>query len=413
MTLTLFKKLKDRGYLNQSTNEVSIKKIMTDQRIIAYTGFDCTAQSLHAGHLMQIMILRLLQQHGHKPIVVVGGATTKIGDPTGKNAIRKYLAEDDIAKNMQGIKESLSKFIKFGNNKTDAIILNNADWLEKISYIEFLRDIGKIFSVNKMLTMDSVKLRLNKEQSLTFLEFNYMLLQAYDFYHLNKKYNCQLQFGGSDQWGNIIMGVDLIHKISHKEVFGLTTPLLTTSSGIKMGKSVSGAVWLNESELSAYHYYQYWRNTEDTNVINFAKLYCEFDNDEFESFRVLSLNDINAAKKILAYKITTLCHGKQKAWNAMKTAQKVFEERSVGSDLPSINVTLTRIKEGIPCLDLFLEAGLGASKGELRRIIRSKGARINNVQIINEHMILNYKHVINGIIKLSVGKKTHVIININ
>lgn len=408
--MTFFEEFKRRGYFYQCTNESSLDEKLNNQKMVAYIGFDCTARSLHVGNLMQVMILRLLQQHGHKPIVLIGGATTKIGDPTGKEEARKYLSDDDIAYNMKGIKESLSKFIRFGDGPSDAVMLNNSDWLEKMGYIEFLRDMGSMFSVNRMLTMDSVRLRLDREQSLTFLEFNYMLLQAYDFYYLNKEYNCELQLGGSDQWGNIVTGVDLVRKVSGKESFGLTTPLLTTSSGVKMGKSVSGAVWLNESELSAYDYYQYWRNTEDADVVKFAKLYCEFNDDELEEFEILSSSNINEAKKKLAYKVTSLCHGAEKAQNAMETAIKVFEQGALGDDLPSINVELARLEKGVSCLDLFLEAGLTGSKGESRRLIRGKGAKVNDIQIVDENMVLDRSYIVDGVIKLSAGKKKHVLV---
>ena len=408
--MTFFEEFKKRGYFYQCTNESSLEEKMNKQKIVAYIGFDCTAKSLHVGNLMQVMILRLLQQYGHKPIVLVGGATTKIGDPTGKEEARKYLSDSDIADNMIGIKESLSKFIKFGDGPSDAVMMNNSDWLENMGYIEFLRDMGRMFSVNRMLTMDSVRLRLDREQSLTFLEFNYMLLQAYDFYHLNKEHNCELQLGGSDQWGNIVTGVDLVRKVSGNESYGLTTPLLTTASGVKMGKSIGGAVWLNESEISAYDYYQYWRNTEDADVVKFAKLYCEFGDNELEEFENLAKDNINEAKKKLAYKVTSLCHGQEKAKNAMETATKVFEQGALGDDLPSVNVELSRLEQGVSCLDLFLEAGLTASKGESRRLIRGKGAKVNGKQVVDENMIIDHHYLVDGVIKLSAGKKKHALV---
>ena len=293
--MTFIEEFKKNGYFYQCTNIEALEKKMAQEKIVAYVGFDCTAESLHVGNLMQIMILRLLQNHGHKPIILIGGGTTKIGDPTGKEEARKYLTDENISKNMTGIKKSLSKFIRFGDGASDAIMLNNADWLDQIGYIEFLREYGRNFSVNRMLTMDSVKTRLEREQSLSFLEFNYMLLQAFDFYHLNKTQNCSLQLGGSDQWGNIVTGVELIRKMGKKESFGLTTPLLTTSSGAKMGKSISGAVWINEEHLSSYDYYQYWRNTEDADVNKFAKLYCEFTVQEEEEFESLINKNINSS----------------------------------------------------------------------------------------------------------------------
>jgi tyrosyl-tRNA synthetase len=291
-------------------------------------------------------------------------------------------------------------------------MVNNSDWLESLGYIEFLRDMGRMFSVNRMLTMDSVRLRLDREQSLTFLEFNYMLLQAYDFYYLNKEHNCDLQLGGSDQWGNIVTGVDLVRKVNRNESFGLTTPLLTTASGIKMGKSLSGAVWLNEEQLSSYDYYQYWRNTEDADVVKFSKLYCEFTDAETAGFEKLAIENINEAKKNLAYKVTKLCHGKEKAENARDTAIKVFEQGALGDDLPSINIDSSRLEKGVDCLDLFLEAGLTKSKGESRRLIRGKGAKVNDVQVADENMVLDASHLIDGVIKLSAGKKKHVIVKV-
>ena len=410
--MTFFEEFKKRGYFYQCTNEAPLEKKMSQQKIVVYIGFDCTAKSLHVGNLMQVMILRLLQQYGHKPIVLVGGTTTKIGDPTGKEEARKYLSDSDIADNMVGIKESLSKFIKFGDGPSDAVMMNNSDWLENMGYIEFLRDMGCMFSVNRMLTMDSVRIRLDREQSLTFLEFNYMLLQAYDFYHLNKEYNCELQLGGSDQWGNIIAGVDLVRKANGNESFGLTTPLLTTTSGVKMGKSIGGAVWLNETELSSYDYYQYWRNTEDADVVRFAKLYSEFNDSELEEFGIIAKDNINEAKKRLAYKVTSLCHGQEKAQNAMETGIKVFEQGALGDDLPTVNIELSRLEKGVSCLDLFLEAGLTTSKGDSRRLIRGKGAKVNDKQIVDENMILDENYLVDGVIKLSSGKKKHILVKI-
>ncbi len=401
---------KKRGYFYQCTNEESLGNKMEEQKITAYVGFDCTASSLHVGNLMQVMILRLLQQYGHKPIILIGGATTKIGDPTGKEETRKYLTDEVIEENIAGIKASLAKFIKFGDGPSDAIMLNNSEWLESLKYIDFLRNMGRMFSVNRMLTMDSVRLRLEREQSLTFLEFNYMLLQAYDFYHLNKEFDCSLQLGGSDQWGNIVTGVDLVRKMNAKESFGLTTPLLTTSSGVKMGKSISGAVWLNEEQLSAYDYYQYWRNTEDADVVKFAKLYCEFSDEEVLEFAKLAEENINEAKKHLALTVTTLCHGKEKAESARKTAIEVFENGGASDGLPTINVEPARIEAGIACYDLFLEAGLAKSKGEARRLIRGKGAKINDKTVEDEHMMVDASFVKDGAIKLSAGKKKHALV---
>ena len=410
--MTFFEEFKKRGYFYQCTNELRLQQKEKEQKIVAYLGFDCTAQSLHVGNLMQVMILRLLQQYGHKPIVLIGGATTKIGDPTGKDEARKYLSDEEIVSNISGIKNSLSKFIKFGDGPSDAIMVNNSDWLEKVGYIQFLREMGRMFSVNRMLTMDSVKSRLEREQSLTFLEFNYMLLQAYDFYHLNKEFRCDMQLGGSDQWGNIVSGVELIRKVSGNESFGLTTPLLTTSSGAKMGKSVSGAVWLNEEQLSPYDYYQFWRNTEDNDVSKFARLYCEFSDQELIEFDDTVKHNINEAKKRLAYVATKLCHGEGKADKAQETAIRVFEKGEVGDDLPVIIIDKERIKMGIACYDLFFESGLASSKGDSRRLIRGNGAKINDKQIQYENLIIDGSFFDNGVIKLSLGKKKHVIVKI-
>ncbi len=411
--MTFFHEFKRRGYFHQCTNEAQLLEFESNYKIIAYLGFDCTASSLHVGNLMQIMILRLLQQNGHKPIVLIGGATTKIGDPTGKDEARKYLSDDEIENNITGIKKSLSKFIRFGDGPSDAIMLNNSSWLEKLGYIEFLRDMGKMFSVNRMLTMDSVRLRLEREQSLTFLEFNYMLLQAYDFYHLNKEYNCNLQLGGSDQWGNIVTGVELVRKVNAKEVIGLTTPLLTTSSGAKMGKSVSGAIWLNEEQLSSYDYFQFWRNTEDDDVARFSRLYCEFDDQELKEFDVLVKDNINEAKKKLAYRATLLCHGKEKAENALETAIRVFEKGEVGGDIPVFEVDIKLLEIGVPCFDLFYQAGLALSKGDARRLIRGGGAKINDEQINDENQLVVLSNLkSDNTMKLSSGKKKHIIVKV-
>lgn len=401
------------GYFYQCTNLEHLKHLTETTKIAAYVGFDCTAKSLHVGNLMQIMILRLLQQYGHKPIVIVGGATTKIGDPTGRDEARKILTDEELEQNIAGIRKSLAKFISFGNGESDAIIVNNADWLESVKYMDFLRDYGTLFSINRMLTMESVKLRLEREQSLTFLEFNYMLLQAYDFYHLHKKFNCNLQFGGSDQWGNIITGVELIRKLTGNEVYGITTPLLTTSSGAKMGKSATGAVWLNEDMLSPYDYYQYWRNCEDLDVVKFAKLYAEFTANEMQEFKELATTDINAAKKLLAYSLTKLCHGKQAADLASETARKVFEEGEIDDNLATVNIDKERIEAGIAAFELFFAAGLAASKSDSRRLIRGGGAKINDQKIADENMVVNSSMLLDKeVLKLSTGKKKHLLVRI-
>lgn len=403
----------NKGYFHQCTDLDRLTAITKETKIAAYIGFDCTATSLHIGSLMQIMILRLLQQHGHKPIVIIGGGTSKIGDPTWKDEVRKILSKEDIAKNAEGIKKSLSKFIKCGDGKSDAIMLDNAEWLDSFNYLDFLRDFGSYFSVNRMLTMDSVKLRLEREQHLSFLEFNYMLLQAYDFYYLSKHYNCSLQLGGSDQWGNIVMGADLIRKISGKEVFGMTTPLLTTSSGAKMGKTAAGAVWLNEDLLSPYDYYQYWRNCEDADIVRFAKLYSEFTQEELNRFESLAAEDINAAKKQLAYELTKLCHSEQAAKSALETAVKIFEEEQIDENLPTVVLEQEVLQAGISAYELFHEAGLATSKSEARKLIRGNGAKINDRLVEDENMIINTNFLLDkNVIKLSAGKKRHILVRV-
>lgn len=403
----------NKGYFHQCTDLDRLTAITKETKIAAYIGFDCTATSLHIGSLMQIMILRLLQQHGHKPIVIIGGGTSKIGDPTWKDEARKILSKEDIAKNAEGIKKSLSKFIKFGEGESDAIMLDNAEWLDSLNYLEFLRDFGIHFSINRMLTMDSVKLRLEREQHLSFLEFNYMLLQAYDFYYLSKHYNCSLQLGGSDQWGNIVMGADLTRKISGKEVFGMTTPLLTTSSGAKMGKTAAGAVWLNEDLLSPYDYYQYWRNCEDADIVRFAKLYSELTQEELNKFESLAAEDINSAKKQLAYELTKLCHSEQAAKSALETAVKIFEQGEIDENLPTVVLEQEVLQAGISAYELFHEAGLASSKSEARKLIRGKGAKINDRLIEDENMIINTTFLLDkNVIKLSAGKKRHILVRI-
>lgn len=403
-----------RGYYYQATNLEGLKEATTKGKIGAYIGFDATAKSLHVGNLMQIMILRLLQKHGHKPIVLVGGATSKIGDPTGKDEMRKVLSAEDLQSNIDGIKHSLSKFITFGDGPSDAVLVNNDEWLSKIGYVDFLREVGRLVSVNKMLTMDSVKNRLDRQQHLTFLEFNYMLMQGYDFMHLSKAFNCQLQMGGSDQWGNIISGVDLVHKALGKEVFGMTTPLLTTSSGVKMGKSVGGAVWLNESMLSPYEYFQYWRNTEDADVVRFAKLYSEWDESVIDAFEAKSKENINEAKKQLALRLTSMCHGEEAAHSALETSKAVFESGSVGADIPTYDIKKSDLESGINAFELFFDSNLASSKSESRKLIRGGGARINDEKISDENLSVDlsfFSEDFDGI-KLSAGKKKHLLVKI-
>jgi tyrosyl-tRNA synthetase len=402
-----------RGYLYQATNITKLTDIITSQKICAYVGFDVTAKSLHVGNLMQVMIMRLLQQHGHKPIIIVGGATTKIGDPTGKDKMRKMLSDEDIEENMVGLKKSLSKFLTFGEGPSDALLLNNSLWLEKINYIEFLRDFGKYFSINKMLTMESVKARLDREQHLSYLEFNYMLLQGYDFYHLYKNNNCMLQFGGSDQWGNIITGIDLIHKTLEKEAFGITTPLLTTSSGVKMGKTEGGAVWLNEDMLRPYDYFQFWRNTEDLDVLKFANLYAEYTENELQEFSECLTLNINEAKEKLSHRLTELCHGKDNADKALKASIDIFSGNGIDETLPTIELRQEDIVSGINIIDLLHLSDPLMSKSDIKRLVRGGGAKVNNEKIENENFIVSSACIIDRqYIRLSFGKKKHSLVKI-
>lgn len=403
--------IKERGFLHQCTDMEALDEIMSKKTVPAYIGFDCTADSLHVGSLLQIMLFRWLQKTGHKPIVLMGGGTSKIGDPSFKDEARQLLSEEKILSNMEGIKKVFSKYLTFGDGETDAIMPNNADWLDGLNYIPFLRDFGKHFSVNRMLTFDSVKLRLDREQSLSFLEFNYMILQAYDFYELNKNYDCLLQMGGSDQWGNIVNGVELTRRVSGNEAFGLTSPLITTSSGAKMGKTVSGAVWLNEERLSSYDYWQFWRNTEDADVGKFLRLFTELPLDEIERLAKLEGSEINEAKKILANEATKLCHGEENAANAAETARKTFEEGKLGDSLPVYEISAADFAAGkYDFVSVLNDSGLCASKGDAKRLIKQGGARINDEQITDIERMLQKNDIKDGVIKLSSGKKKHLLI---
>ena len=402
---SLLQSLTERGFLHQCTDLEGLDKLALEGPISAYNGFDCTADSLHVGSLVPIMTLRRLQQAGHRPIVLMGGGTTKVGDPSGKDEARKLLSDDDIAHNMAGIRKVFDRYLTFGSGPTDAIMVNNADWLDKLDYIPFLRDYGRHFSINRMLSFDSVKLRLEREQPLSFLEFNYMILQAYDFVELARQQKCRLQLGGSDQWGNIVNGVELARRAEGIEVFGFTMPLLTTASGAKMGKSASGAVWINAEKLSPYDFWQYWRNTEDEDVGRFLKLFTDLPLGEID--RVLA-GSINDAKKVLANEVTALAHGREAAADAAETARKVFEEGALGDDLPSVTVDLSA---GVPAFKLMVLAGLAASNGEARRLIAGGGAYINNVAIGQDDRLVTVADVTgDGVIKLSKGKKHHALI---
>lgn len=403
-----------RGFFHQCTDKENLVKRMNSETVTAYIGFDCTAPSLHVGSLMQIMILRLLQKHGHKPLVILGGGTTKIGDPSLKDEARKLMDDEAINLNLLGIKNVLSKYINFGSGIRDAIIVNNAEWLDNLNYLEFLRDYGKHFSVNRMLSFDSVKLRLEREQNLSFLEFNYMLLQAYDFVELFDRYNCILQIGGSDQWGNIVNGIDLGRRLGKSQpLFGLTTPLITTSSGAKMGKSVSGAVWLSSEMLSVYDFYQYWRNSEDADVVRFLKLYTDLPLPEIAKLAELKDKEINEAKKILAFEVTKLCHGEVEARNAADSALKLFSQGELGEHMPTVEITCEKLEQGISLYSLFVIANICQTGGEAKRLILGGGAKVNGQTILDPMALINSAYINDGKIKLSSGKKKHVAIKIN
>ena len=403
----------ERGYMHQCTDLDALDALADGSIVTAYIGFDCTAPSLHVGSLLPIMLLRILQQTGHKPIVLMGGGTSLVGDPSGKDESRQLITEDGINQNMASIKEVFSRFLTFGDGPTDAVMVNNADWLKELNYIEFLRDFGQHFSVNRMLSFDSVKLRLEREQTLSFLEFNYMILQAYDFLELNRRNECKLQMGGSDQWGNIVNGVELARRVDAKEVFGLTTPLLTTASGAKMGKTAAGAVWLNAEQLSTYDYWQYWRNTEDGDVGRFLKLFTELSMDEIARLEKLEGADINDAKKVLAFEATKMAHGIEAAKAAAESARKTFEEGTLGDELPSFDVARADLDAGIPAFEALCRAGLCTSNGDARRMIKGGGGRINDQQIKSETAPVTSGDLNDdGVIKLSAGKKRHALLRV-
>jgi tyrosyl-tRNA synthetase len=402
-----------RGYLHQCTDLEGVDARAAERPIVGYIGFDCTAPSLHVGSLVSIMLLRLLQRCGHKPIVLMGGGTTRIGDPSGKDEARKLLSDAEIAANMAGIRRVFARFLRFGDGATDAVMVDNADWLDGLAYIPFLRDYGRHFSVNRMLTFDSVRLRLEREQPLTFLEFNYMVLQAYDFLELARRFGCELQMGGSDQWGNIVGGVDLTRRIDGRTVFGLTTPLITTASGAKMGKTAAGAVWLAEDLLSPYEYWQFWRNTEDADVGRFLRLFTDLPIDEIARLERLEGAELNAAKVVLANAATRLCHGDEAAELAAETARRTFEAGGIGAELPTVDLPRLELEAGIPAFDLFRRAGLAASKGEARRLIKSGGGRLNNAVVASEVQMISLADLgADGMIKLSAGKKRHALVRV-
>jgi tyrosyl-tRNA synthetase len=373
-----------------------------------YIGFDCTADSLHVGHMMQIMLLRLMQRHGHRPVALMGGGTTRIGDPSFREEARQLLTDDQIAINMAGIRRNIEPFLRFGDGPSDAILANNADWLDKLGYIELLREIGPHFSVNRMLSFDSVRSRLEREQGLTFLEFNYSILQSFDFRELNRRYGVTLQMGGSDQWGNIVSGVELVRRTDQKQVFGLTAPLITTASGAKMGKTAKGAVWLTADKLSPYDYWQFWRNTEDADVGRFLRLFTELPTAETSRLEALGGAEINEAKKILATEATMLAHGKAAAEQAAETARRTFEQGEAADSLPTH--AARGLDQGISAIRLLVESGLSASNGEARRLIRGGGARLNDRPIDDEALVITSADLKDGALKLSAGRKQHRLI---
>ncbi|VVT22097.1 tyrosine--tRNA ligase [Rhizobium sp. EC-SD404] len=403
--------LDERGFIHQISDETGLDQLFQTETVSAYIGFDPTASSLHVGSLIQIMMLHWMQQTGHKPIALMGGGTGMIGDPSFKDEARKLQTVEGIKENLAGIRRAFAPYLQFGDGATDAMMVNNADWLLGINYVEFLRDVGRHFSVNRMLSFDSVKLRLDREQSLSFLEFNYMILQAYDFVELNKRHGVRMQMGGSDQWGNIVNGIDLGHRMGTPQLYALTSPLLTTASGAKMGKSLGGAIWLNADMLSPYDFWQYWRNTEDADVARFLKLYTTMSMDEIARLASLGGSEINEVKKILATEVTAMLHGRAAADEAAETARKTFEEGALADNLPSIDIPLPELESGIGVLALYVRAGLAASNGEARRHVQGGAVKINDVPVADD------KHVIgasdlndDGVIKLSLGRKKHMLV---
>jgi tyrosyl-tRNA synthetase len=411
--------LHERGFVHQCSDEPGLDALAEKGEIVAYVGYDCTAPSLHVGSLLSIMMLRWLQQAGGKPIVLMGGGTTRVGDPSGKDETRQIRSLEEIDANKAGMQQAFAKFLKFGSGKTDALMVDNAEWLAGLNYIEFLRDVGRHFSVNRMLTMDSAKMRLEREQELSFIEFNYMLLQAYDYVELSRRYRCNLQMGGSDQWGNIVTGIDLGRRMLSKtaspggtpQLYALTCPLLTTASGAKMGKTAAGAVWLNEAQLSAYDYWQYWRNTEDADVERFLKLFTILPLDEIARLSALQGAEINEGKKVLATEATALLHGREQAEAAAETARATFEEGALAQSLPTVEVKRAELGAGVGVLTAYVNAGLVASTSEARRQIKGGGVRVNDKAVTDEKMTLTLGDLTpEGVIKLSLGKKKHVLL---
>jgi tyrosyl-tRNA synthetase len=412
--------LATRGFIHQISEPEALDALARSSTITGYIGFDCTAASLHVGSLLPIMMLYWMQQTGHRPIALMGGGTTRVGDPSGKDESRRLLSDDDINENLKGIRAIFSRFLRFGDtpgersghkSANDAVMANNADWLNELNYIDFLRDVGRHFSINRMLAFDSVKLRLERQQELSFLEFNYMILQAYDFVELYRRYGCVLQLGGSDQWGNIVSGIDLGRRLENAQFFALTAPLITTSSGAKMGKTASGAVWLNAEQVSPYDYWQYWRNTDDADVVRFLKLFTVLPLEEIERLAALKGAEINEAKKVLATEATAMIHGRAAADEAAATARTTFEEGKLAESLPSKEVARTNLESGLSVLEAYVLLHLVMSKGEARRQIRNGGLRVNDVVVTDENMLLTTKDLTpEGVIKLSLGRKRHVLL---
>jgi len=404
--------LSERGYIHQLSDAAGMDDAAAAGKLVAYVGYDCTAPSLHIGHLLSIMMLHWLQATGNRPIALMGGGTTRVGDPSGRDETRKILSYEQIDANKESIKGTFSKFIKFGAAGSDAIMADNAEWLTKLNYIEMLRDVGRHFSINRMLTMDSVKMRLDREQELSFIEFNYMILQSYDFVELARRYGCNLQMGGSDQWGNIVNGVDLGRRMGTHQLYALTCPLLTTSSGAKMGKTAAGAVWLNADMLPVYDYWQFWRNTEDGDVERFLKLFTLLPMAEIAKLAALKGQEINEAKKVLATEATALLHGREGAEKAADTARTTFEQGALAADLPTVELPRAELEAGIGVLVAFAEkTGLVASNGEARRQVKGGGLKVNDASVTDEKMVLSAKDLTpEGVIKLSLGRKKHVLL---
>src|ERR1700728_2118768 len=403
--------LSERGFIHQVSEPEALDALAREKTVSAYIGFDCTAASLHIGSLLPIMLLYWLQQTGHRPIALMGGGTTRVGDPSGKDESRRLLTDDIINDNLKSIREIFGRFLRFGDGKTDAVMANNADWLNSLNYIDFLRDIGRHFSINRMLAFDSVKLRLERQQDLSFLEFNYMILQAYDFVELYRRHGCVLQMGGSDQWGNIVSGIDLGRRLHSAQFFALTSPLITTSSGAKMGKTAAGAVWLNADLVSPYDYWQFWRNTEDGDVVRFLKLFTVLRLDEIERLAALKGAEINEAKKVLATEATALVHGRAAAEEAATTARTTFEEGGLGSGLPTVELPRGELPGGLGVLAAFVKAGLAGSNGEVRRAIANNAIMINDVRVTSDKATVGEADVTaNGVVKLSLGRKRHVVL---